>query len=111
VLIIVLISSFGKSKIFCLEAMQSLSFNCHSSVGSASDYGSKGRHFDALLGQDNFFFWIFIFFELFFKGVDGLWMGLKDVWSAWRGALKIKPFFLLDHQSHITYKASTLYTF
>jgi hypothetical protein len=56
------------------------------------------------------FFWIFIFFELLFKGVDGLWMGLKDVWSAWR-PFKIKPFFLLDHRSHITYKASTLLYF
>jgi hypothetical protein len=40
----------------------------YSSVGSASDYGSKGRQFDALLGQDFFFFFEFlIFFRLFFR--------------------------------------------
>jgi hypothetical protein len=30
--------------------------NCHSSVDRASDYGPRGRRFDAILGQDNFFF-------------------------------------------------------
>jgi hypothetical protein len=93
VLIIVLISSFGKSKIFRLEAMQSSSLGrgvisiviAQSLARPTTDrkVGSSTRS----LVKTIFFFWIFIFFELFFKGFKGFmgcgWL-LKDVWSAWR---------------------------
>jgi hypothetical protein len=73
VLIIVLISSFGKSKIFRLEAMQSsslgrgvISIVTAQAVARPTTDRKVGSSTRSLV-KTFFFFWIFIFFELFFR--------------------------------------------